>query len=371
MKMRPGRLYMVVAPTYPLLRDATFRSFREVARQVGQWSGGFNKSEFTAVCRTRFGGHAEVLFRSGDNPDRLRGPNVSGLWMDEASLLKHEAFQISVARLREAGEAGWMTATFTPKGLSHWTYEVFGKPKPGVFLVHARTQDNPFLAEGFLETVQHQFSGLRAAQELGGVFVSVEGAEWPAEYFPDSMWFDDWPEALAIRTSALDPSKGKDAKHGDYSAIVNLGRTADGTLWCEADLANNRQAERIVADAIENQRLFRADGFAVETNQFQELLATQIAKESRAQRIMVPIHEIDNRVNKEVRIRRLGPYLSRRAIRFKADSPGTRLLVEQLKEFPVAEHDDGPDALEMALRLMIDLWNGPGERPRERARLRK
>ncbi len=27
------------------------------------------------------------------------------------------------------------------------------------------------------------------------------------------------------------------------------------------------------------------------------------------------------------------------------------MLVEQLKEFPLANHDDGPDAAEMALRL--------------------
>jgi hypothetical protein len=33
-------------------------------------------------------------------------------------------------------------------------------------------------------------------------------------------------------------------------------------------------------------------------------------------------------------------------------------LVQQLKDFPVGDHDDGPDALEMALRLSIDLWMG-------------
>ena len=49
--------------------------------------------------------------------------------------------------------------------------------------------------------------------------------------------------------------------------------------------------------------------------------------------------------------------LSERRIRFKRNSPGTRLLVEQLKQFPTADHDDGPDALEMARRLAIELHN--------------
>jgi hypothetical protein len=47
-------------------------------------------------------------------------------------------------------------------------------------------------------------------------------------------------------------------------------------------------------------------------------------------------------------------------LRFKSHSPGTRLLVEQLKEFPAGEHDDGPDALEMAIRLAAEMLAIPG-----------
>lgn len=39
------------------------------------------------------------------------------------------------------------------------------------------------------------------------------------------------------------------------------------------------------------------------------------------------------------------------------------LLVQQLKDFPVSDHDDGPDALEAALRLAVELWNGHQARP--------
>ncbi len=45
-------------------------------------------------------------------------------------------------------------------------------------------------------------------------------------------------------------------------------------------------------------------------------------------------------------------------MRFKSDSPGTRLLVDQLREFPSGDHDDGPDALEMALRLAAEMLSG-------------
>jgi predicted phage terminase large subunit-like protein len=72
----------------------------------------------------------------------------------------------------------------------------------------------------------------------------------------------------------------------------------------------------------------------------------------------VPIVQLINTVGKNIRIRRLGPYLGQKQIRFKSNSPGTKLLVDQLRDFPVSQHDDGPDSLEMALRVMIDIHNG-------------
>jgi hypothetical protein len=41
-------------------------------------------------------------------------------------------------------------------------------------------------------------------------------------------------------------------------------------------------------------------------------------------------------------------------MRFKSHSRGTQRLVDQLHAFPLADHDDGPDALEMAVRLAAD-----------------
>ena len=155
----------------------------------------------------------------------------------------------------------------------------------------------------------------------------------------------------------MDPSKGKDAQHGDYSAFVKLGIDKDQVLYVEADL-QRRPTPQIVADGVELAHQFKPDGFAIETNQFQELLIAEFQRVSQQRKVLLPIQALDNQVNKQVRIRRLGTYLAQRKLRFKARSGGTALLVEQLRDFPVGEHDDGPDALEMALRLMIHLWNG-------------
>jgi predicted phage terminase large subunit-like protein len=188
--------------------------------------------------------------------------------------------------------------------------------------------------------------------------------EWPEDYFTwPGFWFDQWPAVLDIKTLALDPSKGKDAKYGDYRAFVKLGRDFNRVMYVEADLRRTAK-EAIVDEAVEFVRAFGPDGFGVETNQFQELFVADMNRAARAAGVVLPTYGLNNTVNKLVRIRRLGPYLSQRLFRFKAKSPGTALLVQQLRDFPNGDHDDGPDALEMGLRLMIELYNGGVRSPK-------
>ncbi len=62
---------------------------------------------------------------------------------------------------------------------------------------------------------------------------------------------------------------------------------------------------------------------------------------------------MENFIAKTVRIRRLSTLLSQRRIRFRANSEGATIAVQQLRDFPNGDHDDGPDAVEMVCRLMF------------------
>jgi predicted phage terminase large subunit-like protein len=208
-------------------------------------------------------------------------------------------------------------------------------------------------------------------REKQNVPINPELCEWPESYFGDWLWFDAWPEAVQVKVLALDPSKGHESGRGDYSAFALLVVDRLGMLYVDADLVR-RPTPQIVADGVEICRRFRPDVFGIEANQFQELLGGEFAAELARQKLIgiVP-WAIENRVNKVTRIRRLGPYLAQRRIKFKSGSPGTRLLVEQLKEFPLADHDDGPDAAEMAIRLAAEWFDrrGRGDGLGDRLRL--
>jgi predicted phage terminase large subunit-like protein len=194
-------------------------------------------------------------------------------------------------------------------------------------------------------------------REKQGLPFNPEMCEWPEDYFAEHVWFEKWPTNLTVRTIALDPSKGRDAGRGDYSAYVLLGIDLAGVAHVEADMAR-RPTPVMVADGAALCQRFRPHKFGVEANQFQELLCGEIASEFRRQGLghVVP-SAVHNQVSKLVRIRRLGPWLSQRRLRFLRGSPSTRMLVEQLRDFPAGAHDDGPDALEMALRLAEDVWH--------------
>ncbi len=200
------------------------------------------------------------------------------------------------------------------------------------------------------------------AREKQNSPINPQECEWPESYFDETIWFESWPRHLRIRTLALDPSKGSDSRRGDYSAYVKLGLDRQGILYLEADMAR-RPTPRMVADGVALHERFRPDAFGIEANQFQDLLAGEFEAEFRRRGLLgVRPWLIDNRVNKQVRIRRLGPHLAAGRLRFKGDSPSTRMLVEQLKTFPLGDHDDGPDAAEMALRLAAELLGKPAAR---------
>lgn len=181
--------------------------------------------------------------------------------------------------------------------------------------------------------------------------------EWPEEYFGDWMWFSDWPRDIANKVIALDPSKGRDSRFGDYSALVVLGVDRRGVLYVEADL-QRRSTPVMVADAVTLCRRHQPSMFGVEANQFQELLVDDVVQAFAVAGVRAAVSGVHNYANKLLRIRRLGPLLAQRRLRFLRGSVGTQLLVDQLRDFPLGSHDDGPDALEMAVRLAEQVASG-------------
>lgn len=388
-RARRGRTYLIASPTGVLLHDTTFPTFKALAQDVGVWGpvtvehlpetaftpAGDALVKMTPYPTVTLTTGATVRFRTAEDPEKLRGPNLSGVWLDEASLMHVEAYNVSIACLREQGSQGFLTATFTPKGLNHWTYETFGTGRPDTYLRRSDTRENPFNPPGFRDTLALQYSPQRQRQELGGEFVSMEGAEWPASYFPDSIWVAerDWPTHWRASALALDPALGEGERGrpppsnrppepGCYAAFCFVGVDDRGVLWCDAWMSQQWDANQLVSMGFDLVAATGARAFSVETNGGQEFLAKMFLAEALKKNVTLPLYGIHNHEDKEVRIRsKLNPFLAQGRLRFRKGSPGAKQLVNQMRDFPVGRFKDGPDALQMGI-VMADwmLGHKPG-----------
>lgn len=170
--------------------------------------------------------------------------------------------------------------------------------------------------------------------------------EWFDYYNPEDM---DFSSADFRFYGFVDPSLGKN-RRADYSAILTGAlEVPTGYLYIlDADIVR-RHPDAIISDVLQKadwiQRTYgkRYVKFGVETVQFQWFLKEQLAKSSARARIYLPIEEVPQSSDKVLRIQTLQPDIKNKYIKF---SRRHKLLLEQLQYFPMADHDDGPDALE-------------------------
>jgi len=147
---------------------------------------------------------------------------------------------------------------------------------------------------------------------------------------------------------ACDPSMGRTNK-SDFTAIIVLLKNYKTEICyvIAADLLRcspNDALSRIVEYAT----MYNFSSFAIEINNFQQIMADNLEDMLTEKRVKpIDIFEIKSSSNKRSRIISLEPSVSQGKIQF---SRKHALLLEQLTQFPMAKHDDGPDALEMAMQ---------------------
>ena len=213
-RAKRDRTYMVIGPTYPNLVTSSFPMLAGVGFDLGVIQPGSVKKSSPPHIRLSTG--ADILFRTAEDPDKLRGANLSGAWLDEASIMSRDVYDIVIASLREKGEQGWLSATFTPKGVAHWTYELWGNPRPETEIFFSSTRENPFNPPAFYQLLKSQYKGSFASQELEGQFVDddevnqVIPTSWIRE--SQSRWVPEPDPRQPLSAIGVDVARGGEAK---------------------------------------------------------------------------------------------------------------------------------------------------------------
>jgi Terminase RNaseH-like domain/Terminase large subunit, T4likevirus-type, N-terminal len=171
--LNAGRMGLIGAPTYPMLRDATAAALIE-ALVKNKIPHDVNRAEnFVVLRETR----SKILFRAVEEFERLRGSNLAWFGIDELTYTAEEAWLRLEGRLRDpravrlCGFAVW-----TPKGYD-WVYERFvARRIEGYETVLARPFENRFLLEAipdYYERLRSSYDERFFQQEVLGEYLSL------------------------------------------------------------------------------------------------------------------------------------------------------------------------------------------------------
>lgn len=167
---------MIVAPTWGILHKVTLRAFFDPLSKTGACPPQVIATHNAGKRFFELVNGARVYYGSADRPGTLEGPNLAWWWLDEARLVRREAWQILVGRLREA-KAKRLQAIITSTPAAGWLQDEFGSAKPNREVIHGSTRENAHnLAPGFIEDLERTYSARQAKVLIDGQFGLFDGA---------------------------------------------------------------------------------------------------------------------------------------------------------------------------------------------------
>lgn len=160
------------APTYRMLQDSTQRTFFEVlAAENIDYT--FRKQE-NRVRLTATG--SEIIFRTLENPERLRGANLAWFALDELTYATEDAWTRILGRLRHPQARRLCgCAVWTPKGYD-WVHQRFVEQRnPDCRLIRATPKENTHLPPDFYDQLKESYADRFYRQEVLGEYLDIFG----------------------------------------------------------------------------------------------------------------------------------------------------------------------------------------------------
>ncbi len=191
--------------------------------------------------------------------------------------------------------------------------------------------------------------------------VKIGAPAFDAEQQNDPISSDDalfgtitfWVERLTdwVMFGACDPSLGKNNKGRDQSAILIGGLNREtGILDVVEASIRRRLPDRIISDIILFQEEYGCIKWAIEAVQFQEFFRTTLVARSAKLGIPVPAVPVIPKTDKALRIECIQPHVNNGLIRLHSRQ---QALIDQMRHYPMVDHDDGVDALEMLWSIAV------------------
>ncbi len=336
LRQPPGTTSLIIAPTYPMLRLGAMETMLSLVGRMGVGIS-WNKSDL----ELKLLGDRRIIFRSADNPDRLRGANVGFLWLDEAAMMDAEIWPTAIATLRH--RPGKAIATTTPRG-KDWLYELWTTGGADYSITESATTDNVFLPSHFVETLRQSMTSEMYAQEVQGQFIDPLGSLFQRHWFtvvpraPDGLkWFRYWDLAASTKQSA------------DYTASVRAAMH-DGVIYLDGGIQMKAEWPDVRKVIVATMLSERSDTQVGIEEALQGLAAVQ---ELRRMPELSGVTFRGIKVDKD-KVSRAMPWAARAeagTVKLVAGS-WVKPFIDEVVAFPTAPHDDYVDAASGAVMMM-------------------
>lgn len=201
------RTQLMVSFSYRTLKDTLFKTLIKTLKEHNLIQNVHFTVNLTEMVISVNG--TDIMLRSGDAPDALRGIEVADVFIDEARQFKtDEIFLICIGRMSECEDGQWHLIS-SPKG-KNWVYTLETSNDPTIEVIHQKTNENAFLPKGYEADLRKRYFTKFAAQELDGDIVTIGAGTIQEAWFriiqPGKVRFTQavrgWDLAVSIKNAA-------------------------------------------------------------------------------------------------------------------------------------------------------------------------
>lgn len=293
-------------------------------------------------------GSIAYLF-SAEEPDRLRGPNLDGCWVDELAACPQasdlwDMLAMAVRVAGPKGDAPAIVVTTTPRPIKILKDIIAA---PSTKITKAKTLDNtPNLDAATLKHLIDRYGGTTLGrQELDAeILDQIDGALWSRSMIEDQR-ITRVP-ALKRVVVAVDPAVANGT--GDECGIVAAGLGEDNHAYILADWSGRMSPERWARRAIELYHAQGADRLIAEANNGGELVRITM----RAVDASVPVRLVHAARGKQARAEPIAALYEQKRVHHVGAFPE---LEDQLCNWAPLEGGPSPDRLDALVWALAEL----------------
>lgn len=228
--------------TFPSLRITSYQLIRDILSSWGAFQiGGVRENKAEHILSYK---NSTMLFKSLDDPEKIKSFEADMVWIEEATELSREDFLHLNLRLTRTNPNVKLIMTFNPIDAFHWLItDVVQGNDSNVAIHHSTYKDNPFLDETFirqLRELEHKDLNFYRIYTLGepGVLEHIIYSNYHIANF------DEWP----IKVRANEPqSFGIDFGFNDPNVIIAAWEYDKRTYIKEALYKTGQTVKELIA----------------------------------------------------------------------------------------------------------------------------